>query len=170
MNGIEYQFLNFRLLPQQALLYRADQVIHLAPKTFGLLSMLVASKNALITREYLIEALWQGRPASDESLARIVAQCRKALGDAATRQTIIQTLPKRGFRLVPEVKIVQQDNPSNDMVRLLSLLSELDDAQLEQIKSLVNSGANMSTQLLSTLRQQEMGFDIKAILELQGLN
>ena len=103
LGGMEFGFLNFRLIPDQARLLRGECDVRLAPKTFDFLCLLVQRANAVVARDELMERLWQGRPASDESLAQVVSQCRRALGDSAARQFIIQTVPKRGFRLVPDV-------------------------------------------------------------------
>ena len=35
----------------------------------------------------------------------VVAQCRRALGDSAARQQVIKTVPKRGYRLVPDIVV-----------------------------------------------------------------
>ncbi len=105
VSGIEYQFLEFRLLPDQVRLIRSGRDIPLAPKTFHFLCLLLNAGNAVVAREVLFEELWRGRPVSDESLAQVVAQCRRALGDSAARQQVIKTVPKRGYRLVPDVVV-----------------------------------------------------------------
>lgn len=107
IRGIEYCFKDFCLLPDQARLLKGNNEIRMAPKTFHFLSVLVQAENALVEREMLFDMLWKGRTVSDESLAQVVAQCRRALGDSAARQAMVQTIPKRGFRFVPEIRIMQ---------------------------------------------------------------
>lgn len=111
MKGIEYRFDEFCLLPDQVRLLQGREDIRLSPKVFHFLMMLVSADNALVEREKLFDILWQGRAVSDESLAQVVAQCRRALGDSAARQSIVQTIPKRGYRLVPQVFIRCQSGP-----------------------------------------------------------
>ena len=101
----EYRFLEFRLLMDQARLLRHTVEVHLPPKVLLFLCVLVRAENAVVTREVLFQKLWQGKVVSDESLAQVVAQCRRALGDSANQQRIIKTLPKIGFRLVPGISV-----------------------------------------------------------------
>ena len=108
--GREYQFLNFRLLPDQARLLKQGEDIPLSPKTFRFLCVLISAGNAVVSRESLFDILWEGRSVSDESLAQVVAQCRRALGDSASQQRVIKTLHKIGFRLVPEIKSIPKSN------------------------------------------------------------
>ncbi len=105
-SGTEYHFLHFRLLPDQARLLHRDEEVPLAPKTFRFLCVLIGADNAVVARDTLFNLLWEGRAVSDESLAQVVAQCRRALGDSAARQVVIKTVPKLGFRFVPDVEVV----------------------------------------------------------------
>lgn len=105
-SGMEYHFLNFRLLPDQARLIHREEDVALAPKTFHFLCLLISAGNAVVSRDALFELLWQGRTVSDESLAQVVAQCRRAVGDSASTQNVIKTVPKLGFRFVPDVRVV----------------------------------------------------------------
>ncbi|RLU04181.1 MAG: hypothetical protein D9N11_00405 [Ketobacter sp.] len=106
LSGMEYHFLNFRLLPDQARLICREQDIALAPKTFHFLCLLISAGNAVVSRDALFDVLWHGRAVSDESLAQVVAQCRRALGDSASTQNVIKTVPKLGFRFVPHIRVV----------------------------------------------------------------
>ena len=99
--GVEYCFLEFRFFPDQARLLRNSLEVHLTPKMLNFLCKLIRAEHAVVTRESLFNALWLGKVVSDESLAQVVSQCRRALGDSANQQRIIKTLPKIGFRFVP---------------------------------------------------------------------
>jgi len=107
--AMEYHFLDFRLLPGQVRLIKAGQDVALAPKTFHFLCLMLGAGNAVVSRDRLFEQLWQGRAVSDESLAQVVAQCRRALDDSAARQRIIKTIPKLGYRLIPEITVYYPD-------------------------------------------------------------
>ncbi|MEE2729799.1 MAG: winged helix-turn-helix domain-containing protein [Pseudomonadota bacterium] len=111
-NGKEYHFLNFQLLPDQARLLRQGVDVPLAPKTLHFLCLLIHAGNAVVSRDRLFDVLWEGRAVSDESLAQVVAQCRRALGDSAAQQKVIKTVPKLGFRFVPELRVVTAVEPT----------------------------------------------------------
>lgn len=117
--GMEYHFLNFRLLPDQVRLLDRGKDVPLAPKTFHFLCVLIHAGNAVVTRDTLFGELWKGREVSDESLAQVVAQCRRALGDSASTQRVIKTVPKLGFRFVPEVHSCSARNLTPDDVPVL---------------------------------------------------
>ncbi|MEM7328798.1 MAG: winged helix-turn-helix domain-containing protein [Pseudomonadota bacterium] len=64
-----------------------------------LLEMLCRHGGELVTHEQIIEDIWDGRSTSTNSIAVVVADIRRALGDPARQPVFIETLPKRGYRL-----------------------------------------------------------------------
>ncbi|GHA86293.1 hypothetical protein GCM10007067_25430 [Lysobacter bugurensis] len=83
----------------------------LEPKVADLLFLLAASPGEAVSRERIMEALWPGQVVGDDSLARAVFKLRQALGDEAKAPRYIETLSKRGYRLIADVTPV----PSPDM-------------------------------------------------------
>ena len=73
---------------------------HLAPKAMEVLVCLARAPGELVTRETLIEKVWGPSHGSQETLSHAVSDIRHALDDHADEPTFIQTLPKRGYRLV----------------------------------------------------------------------
>jgi|GEM_PF-1613496 len=134
VRGIEYYFKDFCLMPDQARLLKGEREIKMAPKIFQFLSMLVQAENSLVEREALFESLWQGRAVSDESLAQVVAQCRRALGDSASRQALVQTIPKRGFRFVPDIWVMHS-SVRKKMPALMASLQERSPEESAQVES-----------------------------------
>lgn len=58
----------------------------------------------VLERDAVIESVWAGRPMADDGLARCIAALRKALGDSRTEPSFIQTVTKRGYRLLVDVE------------------------------------------------------------------
>jgi hypothetical protein len=58
------------------------------------------------SHERLLHAVWSGRTRSENSVAVVVGQLRRALGDDARDPKLIETIPKRGYRLVVEASPV----------------------------------------------------------------
>jgi TolB-like protein/DNA-binding winged helix-turn-helix (wHTH) protein/Tfp pilus assembly protein PilF len=73
----------------------ANGEIELRPKSFELLSYLVANAGRLISKDELVNAVWPNVIVSDDSLAQCVSDLRHALSDADRR--IIKTVPRRGY-------------------------------------------------------------------------
>jgi DNA-binding winged helix-turn-helix (wHTH) protein/TolB-like protein len=78
--------------------------VRLPPQPAKLLELLIERRGALLEREQIRRALWPDTHVDfDQSLAFCVRQLRAALGDSGTEPTYIETLPRRGFRLVAAV-------------------------------------------------------------------
>jgi tetratricopeptide (TPR) repeat protein/DNA-binding winged helix-turn-helix (wHTH) protein len=75
---------------------------HLPPKAIEVLLCLASSPGELVTRETLIEEVWGADHGSREALSHTVSDIRHALHDNADNPKFVQTLPKRGYRLIVE--------------------------------------------------------------------
>jgi DNA-binding winged helix-turn-helix (wHTH) protein/TolB-like protein len=78
--------------------------VRLAPQPAKLLELLLERRGELLERDEIRRALWSDTHVDfDQSLAFCVRQLRAALGDSGTKPGYIETLPRRGFRLVAPV-------------------------------------------------------------------
>ena len=75
---------------------------HLPPKAIEVLLCLASSPGKLVTRETLIEEVWGTDHGSPEALSHAVSEIRHALDDHPDNPKFLQTLPKRGYRLIVE--------------------------------------------------------------------
>lgn len=75
------------------------------PQVFDLLVLLVANHHRLVTKDEVVEKIWQGRAISDATLSSRIRAARKAIGDDGKSQSMISTVQKRGFRFVGPVDI-----------------------------------------------------------------
>jgi DNA-binding winged helix-turn-helix (wHTH) protein len=80
--------------------------VHLAPKAFDLLVTLVENQPNAVSHEQLHAALWPGVHVSETSLAALVTQVRKALGDTSGDGRMIRTLHRVGYAFIGEAAIV----------------------------------------------------------------
>lgn len=97
-------FESFGLDAANECLWRDGAQIALPPKPFSVLSYLVDHPGRLIPHDELLDALWPETYVQPQVLRTYVLELRKVLGDDAKQPRFIQTLPKRGFRFVAEVK------------------------------------------------------------------
>lgn len=77
-----------------------DRSEHLPPKAAEVLLCLARRSGDLVTRDELLQTVWGADHGSQEALGHAISEIRHALGDYPDNPLFIQTLPKRGFRLL----------------------------------------------------------------------
>ena len=82
---------------------RGDEAQQLEHKAMDVLLCLAARPGELVTKRELVDAVWQTEFVSENTLTRRIADLREALGDDARRPRYIETVTKRGYRLVASV-------------------------------------------------------------------
>jgi len=96
-----YSFDEFTLDVTRGSLVRGAEEIKLRPKSFEVLKYLVENGGRLITKDELIQVVWQGMAVTDDSLVQCLKDIRHALDDKA--QTYIKTVPRRGYIFEKEI-------------------------------------------------------------------
>jgi len=96
------RFGTFEVDPKSRELFRQGLRIQLQEQPFHILSMLLEHPGEVVTREELCQALWPGGTFVDfdQGLNKAVNKIRRALGDSVEHPHYIETLPKRGYRLI----------------------------------------------------------------------
>src|SRR5216117_1739707 len=79
------------------------RAVKVEPKAMAVLLHLADRAGQVVGREALLAQGWPGVVVGDDSLTQVVIKLRKALGDDPDRPTYIQTVTKRGYRLVAPV-------------------------------------------------------------------
>jgi TolB-like protein len=102
-----YTFRQFELDLAAAELRAAGAVVHVEPQVFGLLALLVENSERLVSRDEILEKVWDGRIVSDAAIASRVKSARQALGDDGRAQQLIKTLHGQGYRFVGQARAVQ---------------------------------------------------------------
>ena len=82
---------------------RAGRVTHVEPRVMDVLLALAERAGRTASRDELVEAIWGHPYVSDEALSRCVSVLRRALGDTRATPRYIETITKRGYRLVAPV-------------------------------------------------------------------
>lgn len=99
-----YEFASFRLDVEERLLLRADEVVPLPPKAFDVLLALIEQPGHLLEKEVLLKTVWPDTIVEENNLADNISRLRKTLGEGENGQKFIETVPRRGYRFVAEVK------------------------------------------------------------------
>src|SRR5262249_5721812 len=76
------------------------EALHLTPKAFAVLRALLARPGRLVTKDELWQSVWPGIAVSDAALTVCIREIRQRLQDDAKAPRIIETVHRRGFRLI----------------------------------------------------------------------
>lgn len=102
-DSLRYLFEDFALDTDRRELRRAANVVQTAPQVFDLLDYLIRHRDRVVSKDDLINAVWNGRIVSDAALTTRLNAARTAIGDGGDRQRLIKTFPRKGFRFVGTV-------------------------------------------------------------------
>lgn len=106
LNGQEsYEFDSFRLIPGEGLLLRDGEPVPLTPKAFETLLFLVRRRGHLVQKSELMDQVWGDAFVEENALSKCVWSVRNALGEDPKSAKYIQTVPKRGYRFVADVRV-----------------------------------------------------------------
>ena len=86
---------------------------HLTPKASEVLLQLSKTPGSLVSRDALLAKVWGEGQGSPEALSHAVSEIRHALHDDPGNPRYIQTLPRRGYRLIPEPRFPDEQAPNN---------------------------------------------------------
>ena len=100
---MRYVFENFILDVEKHELRQDGDQVAVEPQVFALLIHLIEQRERVVSKEELIEAIWEGRFVSDSVVSSRIKSARKALGDDGRTQQYIKTLHGTGFRFIAPV-------------------------------------------------------------------
>ena len=100
----------WKVVPSQNLIEREGASSKLEPRAMDLLVYLANSHDRVVSAEELLRAVWQGRVFDDGIIYKKITQLRKALGDDPQQPAYIQTIPKRGYRLIAHVALLENES------------------------------------------------------------
>lgn len=100
---MRYTFFNCVLDTDRHLLFRDGEPVKTEPQVFDLLHLLVRHAGMLVTRDQIIDEIWNGRIVSESSISARTNAARTAVGDTGKQQAVIKTVTRRGLQLVAPV-------------------------------------------------------------------
>jgi TolB-like protein len=100
---LRYLFEDYALDTDRRELHRATDVVVVTPQVFDLLDYLIRNRERVVSKDDLINAVWNGRIVSDAALTTRLNAARSAIGDTGEKQHLIRTLPRKGFRFIGAV-------------------------------------------------------------------
>lgn len=112
--GQKYWFCDFELDTSEWVLRQNGKILPLPPKALQALELLLRNNGRVVSRSDLVENLWPDAFVEESNLTVTVSVLRRALGDSENGTTFIETVPKRGYRFVPAVKVIGNGRSSAD--------------------------------------------------------
>jgi TolB-like protein len=85
-------------------LLKADRPVAVQPQVFDVLALLITNRSRVVTKDEIIEAVWDGRAVSGSTLTSRINAARHAVGDSGEEQRLIRTASRRGFGFVGAVQ------------------------------------------------------------------
>src|SRR5690242_7906993 len=82
---------------------RGAETVRIEPKAMEVLVALAGCAGQVVGREALLAQVWPGVVVGDEALTQSIIKLRRALGDNPKRPAYIETISKRGYRLIAPV-------------------------------------------------------------------
>ncbi|MEM8836779.1 MAG: winged helix-turn-helix domain-containing tetratricopeptide repeat protein [Pseudomonadota bacterium] len=98
INGCTVDTVNFEIR-------RLGQPVPVEPQVFDLLVLLIENRDRLVSKDEIVDRIWQGRLVSEAALSSRIKAVRQAIGDDGAAQTCIRTIRQRGFRVVADVAV-----------------------------------------------------------------
>ncbi len=92
---------------ESGVLSQGETSVRVRPKVMDLLVTLAERPGKLASKEFLIARVWPDVVVSDTSLSVLVVELRKILGDAPKSPRFIETIPRRGYRLIAPVSRIE---------------------------------------------------------------
>src|SRR5262245_5219518 len=109
-----YEFDRFCLDASERILLHDQQETPLTPKVFETLLLLVENSGRVIEKEELLQTIWPDSFVEESSLTQNISLLRKALGEGGDGRRFIETIPKRGYKFIAPVRLVNKEAPADE--------------------------------------------------------
>lgn len=100
----EFTVGDWRVQPTVGVISRDDSITHLEPKVMQVLVCLSEHAGEVVSKQALMTAVWADTFVTDQVLTHAIWQLRQVMGNGGSRSEIIETIPKKGYRLVSAVR------------------------------------------------------------------
>lgn len=111
----------FEVLPLEGRILAGDRVERLRPKAMDVLCLLAATPGDVVERDTILSEVWGRTAVTDEPLTATVGELRRVLGDRRGESRYIETIPKRGYRLIAPVAPINTAEPVDGRIAMQPL-------------------------------------------------
>ena len=106
-----YSLEGWSIYPDQNLIVSNTGQVSIEPKTMSVLLLMIEKQGQTISRDQFINEVWGGSIVTDNSLNQSISKLRKIFNDETAKPRIIETVSKRGYRLIVSVRKIDPDSP-----------------------------------------------------------
>lgn len=92
----------------------SGQLVKLEDKISSLLQFLYEHRGSIVSKTDLIEAIWDGRELSEQTIPVAISKLRKALDDDINHPSILATIPRQGYKLLAEDSAISKTENNNN--------------------------------------------------------
>lgn len=140
-----YDFGPYRLDAGRRVLTCAGETIALTPKATDILILLVVNAGEIMEKEELLRRIWPDTFVEEANLTQNIFRLRKALGDERVGSQYIETVTRRGYRFVGQVRTSENPpklphgvDPSTSDVPIVAVLPFINEANDEELEYIVD--------------------------------
>jgi len=113
-NGFVYEFGNFVLDPNERTLFADGQPVQMPAKEFETLLLLVENNGKALSKDQMMDTLWEGSFVEESNLPKQISRLRKLFN--TNGEVIIETLPKHGYRFSADLRRVSPALNDSDVI------------------------------------------------------
>jgi len=106
---LTYEFDSYRIDVANRLVFRHDEPLPLTPKAVEILVALIAQHGAIMSKSDLMKIVWPDTIVEDGNLAQNIYLLRKTLDEGSNGTRYVETVARRGYRFVGEVREIRND-------------------------------------------------------------
>ncbi len=89
-------------------LIRTDQIVKLEPKIMQVLICLIEHQGQIVSKDYLMQTVWPDVVVTDHPITRAISSLRKIFQDNPKYPQVIETISKKGYRLICSAEVVDE--------------------------------------------------------------
>ena len=108
-----YEFGPYRLDVDQRVLTRTGEAVSLTPKATDILTLLVANAGQLMGKDELLKQVWPDTFVEESNLTQNIFLLRRVLGDERPAPRYIETVVRRGYRFIANVRVIRGAEPGD---------------------------------------------------------
>jgi DNA-binding winged helix-turn-helix (wHTH) protein/Tol biopolymer transport system component len=99
-----FEFGEFRLDAHRRILQKNGEAVHLTPRSFDLLCVMVENAGRVLEHDELLDKVWEGTFVEQGNLKKTISALRQALGESPEASEFITTVPRKGYRFTAPVR------------------------------------------------------------------
>src|SRR5690242_15860533 len=155
-SNVVYEFAGRRVDPVRRQLTYLGKPVVMFPRCFDALLLLIERRGELLDKEFLLRTLWPDVVVDENSLAKVISDVRRALGEGPKDPGCIATVPRRGYRFTAAVEVrpvTATAGAPDDQRREVRSLAVLPFTFLNPVASDESLGLGLADALITRLGQ-----------------